>query len=148
MRRRRLDERASLAQQLGAEFLGTAFLLATVIGSGIMGERLAGRQRGAGAARQHAADRRHSGRADHHAGADLRARISIRRSRGVFWLRGEIGGREAGAYIARADRRRRIIGVLAAHAMFELPLLQLSARRSAAAWRRVSRNGSRPSVSC
>jgi len=29
-------------QRLGAEFLGTAFLLATVIGSGIMGERLAG----------------------------------------------------------------------------------------------------------
>src|SRR5437660_3588904 len=29
-------------QRLGAELLGTAFLLATVIGSGIMGERLAG----------------------------------------------------------------------------------------------------------
>lgn len=31
-----------LKQRLIAEFLGTAFLLATVIGSGIMGERLAG----------------------------------------------------------------------------------------------------------
>jgi glycerol uptake facilitator-like aquaporin len=31
-----------LPQRLGAEFIGTAFLLATVIGSGIMGERLAG----------------------------------------------------------------------------------------------------------
>jgi glycerol uptake facilitator-like aquaporin len=31
-----------LPQRLGAEFLGSAFLLATVIGSGIMGERLAG----------------------------------------------------------------------------------------------------------
>ncbi|MEO0544579.1 MAG: MIP/aquaporin family protein [Pseudomonadota bacterium] len=30
------------AQKLGAEFVGTAFLLATVIGSGIMGEMLAG----------------------------------------------------------------------------------------------------------
>ena len=30
----------TLPQRLGAEFLGTAFLLATVIGSGIMGERL------------------------------------------------------------------------------------------------------------
>src|SRR6478609_7439546 len=29
-------------QRLGAELLGTALLLATVIGSGIMGERLAG----------------------------------------------------------------------------------------------------------
>lgn len=32
----------SLRRRLGAEFLGTAFLLATVIGSGIMAERLAG----------------------------------------------------------------------------------------------------------
>ena len=32
----------SLGQKLFAEFLGTAFLLATVIGSGIMGEALAG----------------------------------------------------------------------------------------------------------
>jgi glycerol uptake facilitator-like aquaporin len=32
----------SRGQRLGAEFLGTALLLATVIGSGIMGERLAG----------------------------------------------------------------------------------------------------------
>src|SRR5258705_721311 len=31
-----------LPQRLGAEFIGTALLLATVIGSGIMGERLAG----------------------------------------------------------------------------------------------------------
>ena len=31
-----------IQQRLGAEFLGTAFLLATVIGSGIMGERLSG----------------------------------------------------------------------------------------------------------
>src|SRR5262245_30367872 len=31
-----------LRQRLFAEFLGTALLLATVIGSGIMGERLAG----------------------------------------------------------------------------------------------------------
>lgn len=35
-------QRHSPGQRLGAEFLGTAFLLATVIGSGIMAERLAG----------------------------------------------------------------------------------------------------------
>ena len=34
--------KASLGQRLAAEFLGTGFLVATVIGSGIMGERLAG----------------------------------------------------------------------------------------------------------
>ena len=33
---------STLSQRLGAEFLGTAFLLATVVGSGIMAERLAG----------------------------------------------------------------------------------------------------------
>ena len=32
----------SLARRLVAEFLGTAFLLAAVIGSGVMGERLSG----------------------------------------------------------------------------------------------------------
>jgi len=36
------DERASLARRATAEGVGTAFLLATVVGSGIMGERLSG----------------------------------------------------------------------------------------------------------
>ena len=39
-RRKRQMGGASLKQKLGAEFLGTAMLLATVIGSGIMGARL------------------------------------------------------------------------------------------------------------
>src|SRR6201997_653026 len=34
--------KASLSRRLAAEFLGTAFLVAAVIGSGIMGERLSG----------------------------------------------------------------------------------------------------------
>jgi glycerol uptake facilitator-like aquaporin len=34
--------RTSLARRMTAEFVGTAFLLAAVVGSGIMGERLAG----------------------------------------------------------------------------------------------------------
>jgi glycerol uptake facilitator-like aquaporin len=33
---------AALARRMAAEFLGTAFLVAAVVGSGIMGERLAG----------------------------------------------------------------------------------------------------------
>src|SRR6202158_6297857 len=32
----------SLSRRIAAEFLGTAFLVAAVVGSGIMGERLAG----------------------------------------------------------------------------------------------------------
>lgn len=35
-------ERASLSRRLAAEAVGSAFLLAAVVGSGIMGERLAG----------------------------------------------------------------------------------------------------------
>src|SRR5271167_1583614 len=34
--------RATLLRQVVAEFLGTGFLVATVVGSGIMGEQLAG----------------------------------------------------------------------------------------------------------
>ena len=34
--------KSNLAARMTAEFLGTAFLLAAVVGSGIMGERLAG----------------------------------------------------------------------------------------------------------
>jgi glycerol uptake facilitator-like aquaporin len=40
--RERSDSPASLARRWTAEAVGTAFLLATVVGSGIMGERLAG----------------------------------------------------------------------------------------------------------
>jgi len=36
------DERATLPRRLTAEALGTAFLLAAIVGSGIMGERLSG----------------------------------------------------------------------------------------------------------
>ena len=44
--------------------LGTAFLLAAVVGSGIMARAARGRKRRARAALQYAADRRHPGRAD------------------------------------------------------------------------------------
>lgn len=36
-----MSEATPLSRQLGAEFIGTAFLLATVVGSGIMAEKLA-----------------------------------------------------------------------------------------------------------
>src|SRR5258706_14771698 len=42
MREVRAMQDNPLGRRLGAEFLGTAILLATVIGSGIMGERLSG----------------------------------------------------------------------------------------------------------
>lgn len=37
-----MTQQFNLSRRLAAESLGTAFLLATVVGSGIMGERLAG----------------------------------------------------------------------------------------------------------
>jgi glycerol uptake facilitator-like aquaporin len=42
MRYRDVNVRVSLARRVGAEALGTGFLVAAVVGSGIMGERLAG----------------------------------------------------------------------------------------------------------
>ena len=65
-RRHRLSRR-----RVVAEGVGTALLLATVVGSGIMGERLAGGNVGARAAREHARDRRGAGRSHPHVRPDL-----------------------------------------------------------------------------
>ncbi len=113
-------------QSIAAEFIGTAFLLATVIGSGIMGARLSG-------------------------GNDALALLGNTlptaailivlltmlgpisgahlnpAATAVFWLRGEIGSQLAVNYIL-AQIVGGIVGVLAAHAMFDLPLLQVSAK--------------------
>ena len=55
-----------------AEFAGTAMLLAVVVGSGIMGETLAGGKRGHCAARQHHRNGRDPRGADPHSGAGFR----------------------------------------------------------------------------
>ena len=60
-----------LSRRLAAEALGTALLVATVVGSGIMAET-SDQGCGAGLARQHAADRRNSCRPDYGAGTDFR----------------------------------------------------------------------------
>ena len=59
-----------MPRRLAAEALGTAMLVATVVGSGIMADRLTD-DVALALARQHIADRRDSGRADHHSRADL-----------------------------------------------------------------------------
>ena len=53
----------------------------------------------------------------------------------AFRLRGEIGGREAAAYVA-VQLVAAILGVLLAHLMFELPLLQpgIRVRTGGAQW--------------
>ena len=53
-----------LGARVAAEFLGTGFLVAAVVGSGIMAERLCRRERGARAAGEHDCDRRGAGGVD------------------------------------------------------------------------------------
>ena len=121
-----------LAQKLGAEFFGTAFLLATVIGSGIMGERLAG----GNVALALLCNTLPTGAIltvlitmlAPISGAHLNPAVTL-----TFYLRREIAPREATVYVV-VQLIGALVGVLAAHAMFELPLLQLSTKvRSGAA---------------
>lgn len=115
-----------LPRRLAAETLGTALLLAIVIGSGIMGERLAGGNTaiallgntlatGAGLVVLIAAFGPVSG-------AHFNPAVTL-----VFALRREIEWRAAGAYVA-AQLAGAVLGVLAAHAMFAEPMVQISAK--------------------
>lgn len=115
-----------LSRRLAAETLGTALLLAIVIGSGIMGERLAGGNTaiallgntlatGAGLVVLIAAFGPVSG-------AHFNPAVTL-----VFALRREIGWRTAGAYVA-AQLAGAVAGVLAAHAMFAEPMVQISGK--------------------
>jgi glycerol uptake facilitator-like aquaporin len=112
----------TLAQRLAAEFLGSAFLLATVIGSGIMGERLAGGNE----ALALLGNTLPTGAIlivlitmlDPISGAHFNPAVT-----GAFWLRGDIGRRDAAFYVL-AQVAGATVGVLAAHAMFDLPLWQ------------------------
>ncbi|HVJ78965.1 MAG TPA: MIP/aquaporin family protein [Hyphomicrobium sp.] len=116
----------SATQRLAAEFLGTALLLATVIGSGIMGAKLsAGNDALALLANTLPT------------GAILVVLITVfgpvSRAHfnpavsGVFWLSGEITSRLALLYIV-AQVCGGLVGVAAAHAMFDLPLVQLAGK--------------------
>jgi glycerol uptake facilitator-like aquaporin len=113
-------------QRLGAEFLGTAFLLATVIGSGIMGERLAGGNVAIALLGNTIAT-----------GAILVVLITIfgpisgahfnPAVTAVFFLQKEIDSVQARNYVV-AQVLGAVLGVLAAHLMFDETLLQISAK--------------------
>jgi glycerol uptake facilitator-like aquaporin len=113
-----------LPQRLLAESLGTALLLATVVGSGIMAERLAG---GNGAIAL-LGNTLPTGAMlvvlitmlAPISGAQLNPAVTL-----VFWLRREIPASYAGAYVG-AQIAGALAGVLIAHAMFEQSLLQVS----------------------
>jgi glycerol uptake facilitator-like aquaporin len=113
-----------LSRRLFAEALGTAFLLATVIGSGIMAERLAG----GNVALALLGNTLPTGAIlvvlilvfGPISGAHFNPAVSL-----AFALRGEFAWSELVPYIA-AQLTGCILGVFAAHAMFELPIVQIS----------------------
>jgi len=116
----------STPRRLFAEALGTALLLAIVIGSGIMGDRLAGGNdaiallgntlaTGAGLVVLITVFGPISG-------AHFNPAVTL-----VFALRRELGWGTAAAYLA-AQLVGAILGVWAAHAMFAEPVLQVSAK--------------------
>jgi glycerol uptake facilitator-like aquaporin len=114
-----------LRRRATAEFTGAAFLLAAVIGSGIMGAKLAG----GNAALALLCNTLPTGAIltvliltlGPVSGAHLNPAVSL-----AFALRGELPWPDCAAYIA-AQVAGAIAGVWAAHLMFELPLWQFSA---------------------
>jgi len=115
---------ASLPRRAFAEALGTAFLLAAVVGSGIMAQRLAG---GNGALAL-LCNTLPTGAIlavliltlGPVSGAHFNPAVSL-----AFALRGELNARDTAVFIA-CQVLGGILGVVAAHAMFELPLWQVS----------------------
>jgi glycerol uptake facilitator-like aquaporin len=115
---------ASTAQRGVAEALGTAFLLATVIGSGIMAQRLSGGNE----ALALLCNTLPTGAIltvlilifGPVSGAHFNPAVSL-----AFALRGELPWRMAYIYLA-VQLFGAIIGVWVAHLMFELPLWQFS----------------------
>src|SRR5215207_4782310 len=115
-----------MARRLAAEALGTALLLATVVGSGIMGETLAGGIVAIALLANSLAT-----------GAVLVVLIIVfgpvsgahfnPAVTGVMLLRRETTVGACAGYVA-AQVLGAVLGVLAAHAMFDLPFLELSAK--------------------
>ena len=116
--------RHDLTRRLAAEALGTGFLLATVVGSGIMAERLAG----GNVALALLGNTIPTGAIlavlilvfGPLSGAHFNPAVTL-----AFLLRREIAPRDGMAYVA-AQIVAGVAGVWAAHAMFELPVLQVA----------------------
>jgi glycerol uptake facilitator-like aquaporin len=119
----------SIGRRAVAEAIGTALLLATVVGSGIMGERLSGGNdaivllanslaTGLGLVALIVAFGPRSG-------AHFNPVVSV-----VLAFRGEFPKQEIPPYVG-AQVVGALLGVLLAHAMFDLPLLQTSPKERA-----------------
>ncbi len=115
---------ATIPRRLAAEFIGTAFLLATVVGSGIMGENLAGGNLAIALLGNAIA----TGAIlvvlilvfGSISGAHLNPVVTL-----AFWLRREILLGTACAYIA-TQIVAGVSGTLVAHIMFAEPVLMIS----------------------
>ena len=115
-----------MGRKLLAEAVGTAFLLAAIAGSGIMGDTLSNGQAGAALLPHSLA-----------IGAILFVMITLLGPVSgahfnpavtmVFALNGEMEQREAAPYVA-VQILAGILGVLAAHLMFDLDIAQISAK--------------------
>ena len=116
----------STAQRITAEFAGTALLLAIVVGSGIMGETLAG----GNAAIALLGNSIATGAGLYVlitvlgpiSGAHFNPAVSL-----TFWRTGELSLGLLAAYVA-AQVCGGILGVWLTHAMFDLPLIQFSTK--------------------
>ena len=125
---------ANLNRRLGAEFIGTAFLLATVVGSGIMADRLAG----GNVAIALLGNTIPTGAIlvvlilmfGSVSGAHFNPAVSL-----AFLIRKELPGNEFVPYLA-AQIGGGLVGMLAAHIMFEEALFQISTtdRTGGAQW--------------
>ncbi len=115
-----------MIDKLGAELLGTFFLLATVVGSGIMAENLADGNVALALLGNSIA----TGAIlvviiwvfGPISGAHFNPAVTL-----VFLVRREIAAHAAGLYVV-AQIAGALLGVWAAHGMFELEILQTSAR--------------------
>jgi glycerol uptake facilitator-like aquaporin len=122
-----------LSRRLVAEALGTAMLVATVVGSGIMADRLTD-----DVALSLLGNTLPTGAIlvvliavlGPISGAHFNPAVTL-----VFAMRGELSIKDAAAYLI-AQIVGGVLGTLAAHAMFDLPLLQVSAtvRTGAGQW--------------
>jgi len=123
----------ALARRVAAEALGTAFLVATVVGSGVMAETLT-----KDVALALLGNTLPTGAIlvvliaifAPISGAHFNPAVSL-----VFWLKGELPASETAPYIL-AQVLGGIAGTIAAHLMFALPLLSVSlkARTGGAQW--------------
>jgi glycerol uptake facilitator-like aquaporin len=116
----------TLSRRLAAEFIGTAILLATVVGSGIMGERLAGGNE----ALALLGNTIPTGAIlvviilifAPLSGAHFNPAVTV-----AFLVRGEISTQESGLYIM-LQILGAVTGVFAAHFMFETDILQIGTK--------------------